>query len=697
MSSSRDFNVPFGAYRRNRSRSRDRFARPVPPRTASGDYAKDRDRDRDRDRYHDREPRDRDRRNDRDRDRERDRDSDMARTTHTSLNQTPKMDPDKASTELSKVLHQVTDLMTQKTQLSLKRDAELKAYHKRKQDYECQISKPVQFPAVHDLFQGSQNHHKQTLAAIDKDLAVVAQKVAVAFDKYAQTLVRAFPIDEIKIRQILQSCKGELGLATESPSSAQDELLKKLQQRQADFEETWNKQVASLKETQEKQASELARYKERDTLLADSAKENEQLRVQVTSLKSEVTSLTQRIGMLEPAESSREYVNKRMGELRAELSKLVEDVKLESTKAEQNKADVLQGEALLQEFAALGQKCGELSREMETLRNTSTSHTERIVALDTGVKNHEALLANIDVEGLDDAMTDYTALKSGVAAQDLAFEDFKRSVAESLARISEKMPADLPASFQAWSDTILKFCGTKMDEQTRQIKSLQDSVKSLQDSVKGLQDNESATSTVAVAPASSAATASIPQISTSLASDLEAVASSVTSAESHLTEVESKTVAIDSKLNALQNTVAEIQKSMATWQDSITNLGSQADRRYGALETMVESLSSQWNNMNTTQMAHAILEQLSRLQPAQLVPEIRHFQERLSDVERLIQEDGEQRKNLSMRMQSVCDDIAKAPKRGLVTEEKFPGHQEKRVRIEGQNGVNGYGNGYAHP
>jgi hypothetical protein len=112
---------------------------------------------------------------------------------------------------------------------------------------------------------------------------------------------------------------------------------------------------------------------------------------------------------------------------------------------------------------------------------------------------------------------------------------------------------------------------------------------------------------------------------------------------------------------------------------------------------MVESLSSQWNNMNTTQMAHAILEQLSKLQPAQLMPEIRHFQERLSDVERLIQEDGEQRKNLSMRMQSVCDDIAKAPKRGLGSEEKFSGHHEKRARIEGRNGVNGYGNGYVHP
>ncbi|KAH8769820.1 hypothetical protein F5883DRAFT_552075 [Diaporthe sp. PMI_573] len=579
--------------------------------------------------------------------------------------------------------------MTQKTQLSLKRDAELKAYHKRKQDYECQISKPVQFPAVHDLFQGSQNHHKQTLAAIDKDLAVVAQKVAVAFDKYAQTLVRAFPIDEIKIRQILESCKGELGLVTASPQPAQDERLKKLEQRQADFEESCEKQLASLKETQEKQASELARHREKDTLRADSEKENEQLRAQVTSLKSEVTSLTQRISMVEPAESLREYANKQMGELRAELSKLVEDMKLESTKAEQNKPDAVQDETLLQEMAALGQRCGELSREIETLGNTSTSQTERIATLDTGVKKHEALLANIDVEGLDDAMTDYTALNSRVVAQDLVIEDFKRSVAESLARLSEKMPADLPASFKAWSDRVLKFCGTKMDEQTKQIKSLQDAIKSLQDSVKSLQDTESATSNIAAA--------STPHPSTSLVSDLEAVASGVASAGSRLTEVESKTAAIDSKLDALQATVVEIQKGMAAWQDSISNLGGQADTRYGALETMVESLSSQWNNMNTTQMAHAILEQLSKLQPAQLMPEIRHFQERLSDVERLIQEDGEQRKNLSMRMQSVCDDIAKAPKRGLGSEEKFSGHHEKRARIEGRNGVNGYGNGYVHP
>lgn len=690
MSSSRDFNAPFPTYRRNRSRSRDRFSRPAPSRTTSGNHARDRDRDRDRDRFHDRELRD--------------RDLDTVRTTHTPQDQPAKMDPDRASAELAKALHQVTDLMTQKTQLSLKKDAELRAYHKRKQDYDCQISKPVLFPAVRDAFLGSQNHHKQTLAAIDKELAVLAPKEALAFDKYAQTLVRALPIDEIKIRQILEASKGELGLATTSSQSVQDEQLKKLEQRQAGFEETCKKHIASLtetqenqiaslketqekqiaslketqekqiallRETQEKQASELAGYRETDTRRADSAKENEQLRAQVACLRSEVTSLTRRVGMVEPAQSSREYVDTQIGSLKAELSKLEEQAKLESTtKAEQDETSAIQGVTLRREIAALGDKCGELSRENEILRNTSASHTERIAALDTGVKKHEGLLADIDVEGLDDAMTDYTALKSQVAGQDLVIEDVKRSVAESLARIPEKMPADLPASFRAWSDRFMQVFGTKLDEHTKQIKSLQDF---------------------------KSTTASNPQISTSLAPELETVASGVASAESRLTEVESKAIAVSSKLTALQETVAEVQKGMAGLQESIANLGSQADQRYGALETMVESLSSQWNNMSTTQMAQAILEQLSRLQPAQLVPEIRHFQERLSDVEKLIQEDGEQRKNLSMEVQSVCDNIAKAPKRGLGLEEKFPGHHDKRARIGGQNGVNGYGNGYVHP
>lgn len=680
MSSSRDFNAPFPNYRRNRSRSRDRFSRPVPSRIASGDYARDRDRERDRDRHHEREPRDRDRRNERDRD----RDPDVARTIHAPQDLPAKMDPDRASAELAKALHQVTDLMTQKTQLSLKRDAELKAYHKRKQDYDCQISKPVQFPAVHDAFQGSQNHHKQTLAGIDKELAVLASKETVAFDKYAQTLVRALPFDEIKIRQILEASKGELGLVTTSSQSAQEERLKKLEQRQAGFEETWKKQIASLKETQDKQASELAEYREKDILRADSAKENEQLREQVTSLKSEVTSLTQRLEAVEPAKSFRTYVDKQIGELKTELSKLVEKARLDSTgKTTQDKPSAVQDGTLLQEMAALGQKCGELSQEIENLKDTLPSHTERIAALDTRVKDHEALLANIDVENLDQAMADYDALKSQADAQDMVIEGVKRSVAECLKRIPQKMPEDLPASFQAWSDRFMRVFATKLDEHTTQIKSLQDS--------------KSGTGTVAVAQASRPATASTPRISTSLAPESEAVTSSVSSAESRLTEVESKTVAIDSKITAFQDTVTEVQKIVAGSQDSINALGSEADRRYGALETMVESLSSQWNNTSTTQMAHAILEQLSRLQPAQLVPEIRHFQERLSEVEKLVQEDGEQRKNLSMGMQSVCDDIAKAPKRGLGPEEKFPGHHDKRARIEGQNGVNGYGNGYVYP
>ncbi|KAI7774696.1 hypothetical protein LA080_008003 [Diaporthe eres] len=680
MSSSRDFNAPFPNYRRNRSRSRDRFPRPGPSRIASGDYARDRDRERDRDRHHEREPRDRDRRNDRDRD----RDLALARTIHTPQDQPAQMDPDRASAELAKALHQVTDLMTQKTQLSLKRDAELKAYHKRKQDYDCQISKPVQFPAVHDAFQGSQNHHKQTLAGIDKELAVLASKETVAFDKYAQTLVRALPFDEIKIRQILEASKGELGLVTTSSQSAQQERLKKLEQRQAGFEETWKQQVASLKETQDKQASEMAEYREKDPLRAESAKENEQLRAQVTSLRSEVTSLTQRLGAVEPAESFRAYVDKQIGELKVELSKIVEEVRLDLTaKTKQDKPSAVQDGSLLQDMAALGQKCGELSREIENLKDTSTSHTERIAALDTGVKDHEALLANIDVENLDQTMADYDALKNQADAQDMVIEDVKRSVAESLARIPEKMPTDLPASFKAWSDRFMLVFATKLDEHTRQIK--------------GLQDSKSATGTIAVAQASRPATASAPRTSASLAPESEALAPGVTPAESRLTEVESKTVAIDSRVTALQETVIEVQKIVAGSQDSISTLGNQADRRYGALETMVESLSSQWNNTSTTQMAHAILEQLSRLQPAQLVPEIRHFQERLSDVEKLVQEDGEQRKNLSMGLQSACDDIAKAPKRGLGPEEKFPGHHDKRARLEGQNGVNGYGNGYVHP
>lgn len=679
MSFSRDFNPPFANYRRNRSRSRDRFSRPGPSRIASGDYARDRDRDRDRDR-HEREPRDRDRRNERDRDR--DRDLDTARTSHTPQDQPAKMDPDRASAELAKALHQVTDLMTQKTQLSLKRDAELKAYHKRKQDYDCQISKPVQFPAVHDLFQGSQNHHKQTLAGLDKDLAALASKETVAFDKYAQALVKALPFDEVKIREILEASKGELGLPNASSQSAQEERLRKLEHRQAGFEETWNKQIASLKEIHAKQASELAAYKERDTRRADSEEENEKLRAQVTSLRSEVTSLTQRVELAELAESAeslREHVDKQLGELKAELRKTVEQVRLDSiAKATQDKLGAVQDESLLQ-VAALEQKCGELSREIKNLRDTSISQTERIATLDTDVKKHEDLLADIDVENLDEAIADYATLKDQAAAQDLVIEGVKQSVAEVLTRIPEKMPADLPASFRAWSDRFMQVFGTKLDEHTKQIKSLQVS--------------KSATGNLAVAEASRAATASTPRVSTSLAPESEAVTSAATS-ESRLTEVESRTIAIDSKVTALHETVVEAQKIIAVSQDSINTLGSQADRRYGALETMVESLSSQWNNVSTTQMAHAILEQLSRLQPAQLVPEIRHFQERLSDVEKLVQEGGEQRKNLTMGMQSVCDDIAKAPKRALGLEEKFPGHQDKRARIEGQNGVNG--NGYVH-
>ncbi|KAJ0125494.1 hypothetical protein J7T55_006843 [Diaporthe amygdali] len=686
--SSRDFNPNFNSFRRNRSRSRDRFPRPAPSRTGPGDYSRDRDRDRYHerdDRYHDRDPRDRDR----DRRNDRDRDLDLSRTYPPPQDQPAKMDPDRASAELVKAFRQISDFMAQKTQLVLKKDAELKTLHKRKQDYERQISGPVQFPAVQDAFQQIQNHHKSKLADIDKELATLTPKEDAAFNKYAHTLVRALPIDEIKIRQFLETARGEPGPVTTSSQSAQDERLKKLEQRQAGFEETWKKQIASLKEMKEKQAMELAGYREKDRLRADAAKENEQLRAEVASLRSEITALTKRVELVEPVESFRQYVDKQVDSLKAELSKELVQVKSESiANKTQGSPDSVPDAASHQEMVALGQECGKLSREIEDLRKTSGSHTEQIAVLDTGVKNHEVLLANIDVEGLEDVMNDYTALSSRVTGQDMAIDDVKRSVAQCLGRIPEKMPADLPASFKAWSDRFLEFCGTKLDEHTKQIKSLEECRSTMGNML---------SAEAALAQASRPAIESTSNIGTSLTLESEAVGPRVTSAESRLTELESKTVTIDSKVTALQEPVSALQNSSTALRDSITTLGSQADQRYGALETMVESLSSQWSNMNTTQMAHLILEQLSRLQPAQLVPEIRHFQERLADVEKIVQEDGEQRKNLTKGMRSICDDIGKTPKRSLASEEKYPGRQEKRARIDGQNGVNGYGNGFAHP
>ncbi|KAI3398147.1 hypothetical protein diail_9769 [Diaporthe ilicicola] len=683
---SRDFNAHFANYRPNRSRSRDRPSRPGPPRTASKDYARDHDRDRYHerdDRDHEREPRDRDRRTDRDRD----RDSDLTHT-HEPRDQPAKMDPDQASAELAKALRQVNDIMTQKTQLSLKKDAELRAYHKRKQDYERQISKPTQFPAVQDTFQKYQNHHKQNLAAIDKELSSLAPKEDSAFTKCAQTLARALPVDEIKIRQCLESAKGELGLVTTSSQSAQDERLKKLEQRQAAFEESWKKEIASLRDVQEKQASELAIYRESDRLRADSVKETKQLQAQVASLRSEVATLTERVELAEPLKALRAHVNEQVGLLKVELSQFLEQAKSQpTTSAAQDDPNTSQDGTLLQDVATLAEKCGELSQQIKNLSEISDSHTTQIANLDTGVEKHEKLLANIDVEGLDETMAEYAVLKTRVASQDVAIDELKRSLTESLARIPKKMPADLPASFKAWSDRFIQIYGTKLDEHTRQIKSLEDS--------------KSATGTMlsaeaAMTQASRPAVESTSDIGTSLASESEAVVHRVTTAESRLTEIESKAVTIDSKVTASQETVSALKSSVAAMQDIIANLGSQEDQRYGALETMVESLSSQWNNMSTTQMAHVILEQLSRLQPAQLVPEIRHFQERLADVEKTIQEAGEQRKNPAKVTQSLYDDMAKAPKRGLGLEEKYPGHQDKRARIEGQSGVNGYGNGYAH-
>lgn len=575
-------------------------------------------------------------------------------------NQSPKMAPDKASAEVAKGFRAVCEIMTQKVQLTYKRDIEIKAFKKREHDYNNKIAGAKQFPAVAELYTKYNKHHKEIVEPIDKKLTELSADYQNVTESFAESLVKALPVNEIKTRHVIEAAKGELSREAKSLQPVQGDRLQKLEEL-----------VYSLKEKHEAQNLELTKLKKlNDELRAGGSKtetlekEKDQLRTENLSMKSRLDILAKRVETVETwkAELTKEFKSQGM-----EYSKALEQAKAEwGSDMAQTSSNAVQDNTTREEIAALREQDKALGAEFAALRKD--------------VDGHEALLANVDIESLDDTIAKvqeyprYSILNDRVTSQQVDVDGLK----ESLHSTKQRLESDLAQRLKGFSDKIIQFCGRKFDAFESRVKVLE------------VESNADATPSTK-APSPQAGT-SVPEPTSAnrpnMASDFEGLASRLDAAESRLTAEETKATATALSVTTLQT------KTDALQTDTV-NIRREMNHRYGALETMVESLDEQWKNVNTAQMAQYMLEHLSRLQPSQVMPELRQIHLRLVDVENLVRDEKQERRAMQNRVQSYCEDMADSDKRPFSGDEKYPAL--KRARIEGINSVNGVENGHAHP
>lgn len=571
---------------------------------------------------------------------------------------------DKASAEVAKGLRTVCDIMTQKVQLSYKRDIETKAFKKRELDYSNKISGTKQFPAVRELYAKYNKHHKDIVEPIDKKLADLATDYQNVTENFAESLVKALPISEIRVRQIIEIAKEEWSRESKTAPPVQGDHLQKLEEL-----------VNSLKEKQEAQDRELAKLKKLndklrtgESIAGTLGKEKEELQSENLSLKTQLDALHERVASVEAWKAE---FPKKVESQWAEYSKTIEQAKAEwSATTTQINSKAVQDDTTREQIAALGQKDDALNAEITALRRY--------------VDGHEELLANVDIENLDDTIAKvqeypaYSALNDRVTIQQANVDSLKNTFHTT----KQDLEKDLAQRFKGFSNKIIEFCGQKFDGFESRVKALETANLSA-----GVTPNTSAYPLQAGTSNSESASASGPK----LASGLEGISSRLDAVESRLTAEASRVDATGSKVDTLQTKTDALQTD-------IVSIRGQTDTRCAALEMSVESLDDQWKNLNTTQMAQYILEHLSRLQPSQLMPELRQLHMRLADLEKSVRDDMQERRARRERYRASYDDMPDpdpGEKRVFAEEEAF--HRQKRARVEDMNSANGVANGHAHP
>ncbi|KUI59930.1 hypothetical protein VP1G_07130 [Cytospora mali] len=574
------------------------------------------------------------------------------------------MAPDRASAEVAQGFRAVCEIMTQKVQLSYKKDIETRAFKKREQDYNVKMTGAKQFPAVKELYAKYNKHHKEIVEPIDKKLAELTTEYQNVTESFAEALVKALPINDIKTRQVIEAAKGELSREDNPSQPAQDDRLQKLEEL-----------VNSLKEKHEAQDCELTKLKKlNDKLRAGESKtetlekEREQLRSENLSLNTRLDALTKR---LESVEAWKAVFPKDVELQWTQYSKSLEEAKVEwNTNTTQINSNAVQDETTREHIVALGHKSDALGAEIAAVRKD--------------VDGHEQLLANVDIENLDDTIAKvldyptYSALNDRITSQQAVFESLK----DTLHSTKQGLEKDIAQRIKGFSDKIIEYCARKFDDFETRVKILQaaraDSSADVNPSTRA-HPSQTGTSNSESTPASGP----------NSALDFEGVLSRLDAAESHLTTEKSRADATESNVNTLQTKTEALRSDLDSIKDQMLD-------RCAALDMMVETLNEQWKNMNTTQMAQYMLEHLSRLQPSQLTPELRQFHMRLADVEKLVRDEKQERQALRDRVRSSYDDIGDHGKKRVFAEsETF--QSLKHARIEGLNSLNGVANGHPHP
>lgn len=559
---------------------------------------------------------------------------------HSESHECSKMEPEDAAAQVAKLHFQLQDLLTEKVKWSTKKDAELKGLRRRDQDYK-KIAAGSQFPAVAESFQRYQQHHKQVEAAIEKELAKVNSQLQNLTENYAQMLVKALPISEIKTRHIIDAAKGEISRAQESAS---DGRVEKLEQQFSSLVEAQKKQaedLSAVKKENEELRARNALYEAQATELASLKTHHEQLQLRVDSQGThelEIIALKQ----------EREQLVAQISDIRTQLAGLVE--RFDSQQANFNKS--------------LG--------DVRTQTNTNAALTnealrEDLVTLVQRVDMHDNQLSSFDATEYTEAMDkllgypSWDDLDSRLSKQQDTARDLQ-NLTISVVNLREDVEKRLVSAQKASDETFTGFMSKIVETCASIVEDAQTKATQVEDRVKALEALVSSTSRAAsVAGATSS-------------SHQAAASPTIVNENSSVVEVKTALSALKNDFNILRNDINAFQ--------------TQAMETRTAHEIMIHGLDTQFKNMNTMDMAQIILENLKRLPQSTVSLDMQNFHERLANLEEFQRDQTRQRQNMKGLADCFQDDMRAHPKRSMPQGQSMG---QKRQKIDGMNGV---GNGH---
>lgn len=503
----------------------------------------------------------------------------------------PKLNHVKIGEELGSFHRALWDLNAERGRLNSEIKNEEKLFKRREQDYK-DLAASAQFPAVQESFQRHKDAYRKTVDAKEKELARLNERFKNLEDGYVDRIVKNVSFPEIKIRQVVEAVKKDLGVPQKLVS---EDRFAGLEQR-----------LKTLSDTQELQAQDLLKLKkENDTLHAENTSYKAQaaglaaLQTQYEQLKDTLSSQKTRTEDLEALAQKRDALAiKQVDILRSHFDSLLEQ--FETHKVEFKR--VLE----------------DIKSQNNRVAPADAASTQDLVAMKQRIDKHDNQLSHFDGSGYIEAMEKLVSypswdnLSSRLIQYDNALQSLRGPVA-SMSQFREDMEKRFKSLEKTSGDNFLSFSNRIVDSCGKMIEDVRAKTTKIEKKLGDLEE--------ARGPPNSRA-------------------ASVTRAAPLPLQIRPTcSVSEDASFVELKKDLAALRDQVKAVDSRIDVLGSQADENCKAQELMIHSLDSQFKNMSTIEMAGIILENMKRLPQSTISLDVQNFHERLVKLEEAQQDE----------------------------------------------------------